>query len=1441
MVWHTDLDDPITRCFRADQQLRRNERRPRLELRHHRIDHVPAEQLESAIDVVQAQTEGASQDDVVHACDRDPMPGIGTLDPPAGDDVGVPELPEEQSKIGNAELPVTVDPCDGIAAAVCESGPHGVSVAEVRRMRHEAHLRPPLGVRANDLRSPVLRAVVDDDDLELVREAPERIERLGEKRPDVVFFVEDGENRAEQRNDDQPPRRWRLRFASAWDGGAPYGKRSARGQRHCAPVCSWDVLPRTSARDALRRLARWSATPAGLGALFVFGLAIRLVLARGGGFPYDMDSFAGWAQRLAERGPWHFYPRGSEQFFVDYPPGYLYVLWGLGSLARAIGSGAPGVFWLKLPPVFGDLGLAWIVMRAAERLTPAGIVRRFPVRGLAAAAILLNPAVFFVSAVWGQVDVFGAVLIGGALLLLGTGLPTFRREAAGLALVAIAIGTKPQAALVVPVVVLLLVWRHVRSRVVGAHDKRRATLFGIGRIASSSAVGVVAGLLLVAPFHLGPVGAVHFYEKAARTYPVTSVFAFNLWGAVSFWRGDSGPKGLHVLGLPVAVWGLILFCATAALVLVWSWRALQRGEDEGRVLVFGSVAITLAGFAVLTRIHERYLFLPLALLAMLVGIRWMRRAFVVLSALYFVNVYFPYVFYLRFKGRPAPSLGGFFDAFYGSVGGVQLKALSVIATLACGFIAWRGWASLQAPVEIETPSLEERVVDEPARVQPERWTMHLHPIGRRGALIALAVFAVAFFSRVAGLGHPPGMYFDEVYHARTGAEYIAHKEVYEWTHPPLAKELIALSIAHLSNFGVHGRGTLPPGMLPGTLTGTDDGLLWAEGNGPHSGRLRQGALDSSCSPVARGDPISVDLRPDVIAASGESVFVAGVGPEGPLIARFDGHTERWGTTLPDRARQVVVVAERAYVVTRTGELVSVSPTGETNSVAVGAPVVSAAATGDRVWVSFPTQGRIAAWGSDGNRASVVEVSPEPSAIVVPALADLAYVSAGDRLVSIDTKEPAEKDHIEGGANMVATVPETGIVWAAQGRELRAIEPRAAAAIGRVSLQRTPEALVGDPSRHALLAINGRHIECASGRPQFAWRLGSAVFGALMVLFVFLISMRLFGSVVAGLLGALFLTIDGLAFTLSRIAMNDSYMTAFILAAWFCLLSGFYRWGRAQADDPEFARVSRSRGAAATWLVAAGVSGGLGLSSKWPALYGLVGIGMLIVWDGFSRGPDSLFRIFGGVGRSAAFLIVVFGVVPLALYVTSYIPYFSLGHTFDQFLQLQKSMYEYHANLTATHPFGSPWYGWPLGHKAVYLYLSGDSATTRSEIWTLPNLVVFGGGLWAMAVAAVRARRLRSAALALVAGAAAIQYLPFVPVRRVLFLYHYLPVVPFLCIALGWWLVIGLRGSRYRHAIAAAVTAAAVVLFLLSLPMLEGWSVSTAYLDGMRNAFPWILP
>lgn len=1195
------------------------------------------------------------------------------------------------------------------------------------------------------------------------------------------------------------------------------------------------------------QLIAWFFTPGALGVLFVIGLAIRVVLMRGGGFPFDMDSFGAWAGTLADKGPWNFYPFGEgDGFFIDYPPGYLYVLWIIGLAAKLFGGGV-SVAMIKLPPIVFDLVLAWLVAILAERITPAHVARRLPVRAIAAGAILLNPAVFFVSAVWGQADSALAVLVVSAWILIGTGEPTYRREAAGIALLALAFGTKPQAVFAIPIVVLLLVWRHLRPDVV--RGTTGALWTGIRRLATLAGIGVIAGFAMFAPFGMHPARAFDFYVRASRTYKVTSVFAFNLWGAVGFWKADSGPGAdvVRFLGVPAVIWGIVAFIALGGLVIARAWRALREGHDEGRVLVFGGVAITLVSFAVVTRVHERYLFLPLALLAALVLHRWGRRAFVVLSGLYLLNTYFPYVYYLDYVKRPSPKFGGLFDALYGTdIGGSRMRLLCLLVGGACLAIAALGWRVVPAPPsegtadeDVPRPEAVVAAVEPDAPGGPRPWTFALHPVGRRGALLALAVFLVAFGMRVIGLGHPPGMFFDEVYHARAGAEYLGNKEVFEYTHPPLAKQIIGFAIQHMSGFGTRTGGALPDGVEASNVANGSDRVVWARTTGD-STQIQDVSIDAACAPADPRTVATLDVTPDALAVSATSVYVAGTTSDGDAqLVRLVGSSESWRATIPNRATEMTTVGDRAFLVTEGGDFVDVSPEGEARTLAVGAGPIAPSVDEKEVWVAFPDEHKIAAYDNGGNQTSTIDTVSPVTAIAMHRPTERVYVTVGDEIVAYDTERDAEQARIPTGAPLIATIPKTHVVWAVDGTDVRVIEPHSAAVIGQTSFAEAPDRLVADPVRHRIVGFDGRELECAGGRPQFAWRFGSAVMGAVMVAALFVFALRLFGSRKLALLAALFLAIDGLVFTISRIAMNDSYSMAFVLVSWFCAISALYAWGRGQQSSDDTLEPVRSRAHAIAWLFAAGFTGGLGLASKWPALYALAGIGLLFVWDGLDRKERSIWRVAGGFVPSVLVIASAMGVLPLAVYFVTYLPYMSLGHSFRDVLQLQRGMFNYHATLTATHPYGSPWYGWPFGYRAVYLYVH-SAATSRAEIWTFPNLVVFWGGLVGFAFAVRAFVRARAATLVLVVGPALVQYLPWVFVSRVTFMYHYLPVVPFLALGLAWLLVRGIEGRPYHRRVLIATPLVAVAFFLVTYPILVGWQMPIRYLD-LTRVFSWVIP
>ena len=108
---------------------------------------------------------------------------------------------------------------------------------------------------------------------------------------------------------------------------------------------------------------------------------------------------------------------------------------------------------------------------------------------------------------------------------------------------------------------------------------------------------------------------------------------------------------------------------------------------------------------------------------------------------------------------------------------------------------------------------------------------------------------------------------------------------------------------------------------------------------------------------------------------------------------------------------------------------------------------------------------------------------------------------------------------------------------------------------------------------------------------FGWRVAAAVVGSLMVLVMCRLARRMTGSTALGLVAGLLLSLDGLQFVLSRLALLDIFLAFFILCAVSCLVADrdWYRAKMARLVPEQVDRpgVVRPGAAAAVPALAAG--------------------------------------------------------------------------------------------------------------------------------------------------------------------------------------------------------------------------------------------------------------
>ena len=100
-----------------------------------------------------------------------------------------------------------------------------------------------------------------------------------------------------------------------------------------------------------------------LGGAFVFRIILALCIT---GFETDVNTFKAWGSIVRSQGLSNVYY--DENLFLDYPPGYLYVLVALDWLRSIFGLAAESTLYtlmIKLPSIVADLVTGWLLHRWA--------------------------------------------------------------------------------------------------------------------------------------------------------------------------------------------------------------------------------------------------------------------------------------------------------------------------------------------------------------------------------------------------------------------------------------------------------------------------------------------------------------------------------------------------------------------------------------------------------------------------------------------------------------------------------------------------------------------------------------------------------------------------------------------------------------------------------------------------------------------------------------------------------------------------------------------------------------------------------------------------------------------------------------------------------------------------------------------------------------------
>ncbi len=282
-----------------------------------------------------------------------------------------------------------------------------------------------------------------------------------------------------------------------------------------------------------------------------------------------------------------------------------------------------------------------------------------------------------------------------------------------------------------------------------------------------------------------------------------------------------------------------------------------------------------------------------------------------------------------------------------------------------------------------------------------------------------------------------------------------------------------------------------------------------------------------------------------------------------------------------------------------------------------------------------------------------------------------------------------------------------------------------------------------------------------GDNPYGWRMRNVLAGALLVAVVFFLAVELFADRRGAFLAGLIVALDPLHITVSRMTTDEIPAALFFFIAWLATL----RYVRGRSTTP----------------LLAGIAAGLSLATKpyyGPALLVL----FVYAWRRRGESTTSL--------AARLHLVLVFVLVPVTVYILSYLPWFGRGYGLGEFVRFVADSYRDLSLMTpewfrfdsVLRQAGGPgrWFTLP---SMVGMEISADGPWRQYVIY-LNDPPVWFLTLPACIYALLQTRREDSpmALSPLILFLAA--YLPLLAVSRPIYLYSATAVFPFAAILIA---------------------------------------------------------
>lgn len=355
-----------------------------------------------------------------------------------------------------------------------------------------------------------------------------------------------------------------------------------------------------------------------------------------------------------------------------------------------------------------------------------------------------------------------------------------------------------------------------------------------------------------------------------------------------------------------------------------------------------------------------------------------------------------------------------------------------------------------------------------------------------------------------------------------------------------------------------------------------------------------------------------------------------------------------------------------------------------------------------------------------------------------------------------------------------------------------------------------------------------------GMSTFAYRFMGNVAGILMIPTIYVFAKDMFKKRKWAVLAAVLMTFDCFHFAQTRMGTVDSFLVLFIM------LSSLFMYRYVCLDDSASIRKK---------LTNLGLSGlfiGCSIATKWTGFYAGLALCIaffthFIVSNIKGRRNHKKVRFEKDDLTVILSCVLFFVIVPVVIYVLCYLlfpnmyPYHidGIGDIFKQ----TGEMFKYHSTLDATHDFASPWYTWPIMKRPVWYYVGYFNGDLKGTITGIGNPAIWWFGILGAIYCLVDAIKNRRKETLYIVLFIACTWLPYVFIGRIMFMYHYFPVLPFIMlanVALIKWLTDLIDDNSIYYFYIGVV----ILFFIYFFPIISGTVKTAEFIDKFKWFKSW---